>query len=116
VAAKSTSSLSCCSGARALARALEGVLERADVGATVVVAALRAWVFRTAARAGVCGVVRANAAASGRRVGRADDVAVAARPLRQWLVLAVGNPYEPGVEVVERRAVVAAEHRAPDRR
>ena len=78
--------------------------------------ALRVWVFRTAARIGVGGVARADAAASGRRVGRTDDVAVAARPLRQRLVLAVWDPYESGVEVVERLAVVVAKDRVPDRR
>ncbi len=110
--------------ARPLARALERVPERADVGAPVGVA-LRwscafgaARVARIAAGAGSAGgrpVAVAAAAAARARVGRADDVAIALRPPRQRPVLAVGDPDELRVEVVERLGVVGAEDLVPDR-
>ena len=47
------------------------------------------------------------------RVGLADDSPVLAGRLVEPLELAVGDPDDPGVQVVERPEVVLAEHRAP---
>ena len=55
----------------------------------------------------------ASSAGARWRVGLADDSPVLAGRLVEPLELAVGDPHEPGVQVVERAEVVLAEHRAP---
>ncbi len=47
------------------------------------------------------------------RVGRSDDLAVLAGCLVEAVELAVGDPHDPGVQLVERAEVVIAEHRPP---
>ena len=49
----------------------------------------------------------------GRFVGLADDSPVLAGRVVEPLELAVGDPHDPGVQVVERSQVVVAEHGSP---
>jgi hypothetical protein len=52
----------------------------------------------------------------GRRVGRADDLAIGARGVVERVELAVGDPHEPGVEVIERPQVGSAQCLTPHSR
>ena len=47
------------------------------------------------------------------RVGRSDDLAVLAGCLVEAVELSVGDPHDPGVQLVERAEVVITEHRPP---
>ena len=57
----------------------------------------------------------AGAAASRGRVGWSDDLPVGASGFVEAVELPVGDPDDPGVQVVERREVFLAEHRTPHR-
>ena len=95
-------------------RLLERVGERARVGSTVGASSVALARGRPSpAFTGSC-PLRGTARARW-RFGFADDSPVLACRVVEPFELAVGDPQEPGVEVVERSEVGLAEDRAPDR-
>ena len=89
-------------------RLLERVGERARVGSTLGASPV------ALARGRPSPAFTATARARW-RFGFADDSPILARRVVEPFELAVGDPQEPGVEVVERLEVGLAEDRAPDR-
>ena len=94
-------------------RLLERVGERARVGSTV--GASPVALARGRPSPAFTGSCPAGTARARWRFGFADDSPVLARRVVEPFELAVGDPQEPGVEVVERLEVGLAEDRAPDR-